>query len=210
MQKISVKSERAKKIRRNLRAANRRFEKLSRKEQRLAVARDVITQVKAKKYVAASTYFALGKHDRGATFDYDVGGLAASVEAEQDLGECISQVGCTVCGIGSLFASSVVKHDNLKINKFLGTADDTNDLSIDREGTVQYLSRWFTAIQLDLIEQYFEQHAYDTDSPIADENNDDKRLIMIMENILSNNGIFNPKKGAHANGSSEDSDEDLR
>ena len=194
MQRIVTKGERLSKIRRQLKAANKRFKKLTRKEQRIAIAEDVIAQVKAKKFVAASTYFEIGNKPEfeGDTYPGEVAGIDNAVEAELSTGECIAQVGCMVCGIGSLFASAVMKHDK-----------QTFDNNVNRDVETDYLNRWFDDAQLDLIEAYYERQDYRMvgfgyeDSPIYNEYDDNRRLIMIMENIVSNGGVFDQECGAH-------------
>lgn len=92
---------------------------------------------------------------------------------------------CAACGIGSLFIAAVMKADQLPMHDFL--------VNRGRPREVEYLQRWFSAQQLDLIEDYFEH----PDSSKWADRSPKKRLVMIMENIISNGGEFNPYRGKH-------------
>ncbi len=193
MQKIKTQGKAFEALQKTLKKENAKFKKLTRAQQRVAIAEDVIAQVKAKKFIANSTYF-----DWAESVDSDT--VENAKEAGLDLSECVSQVKCEVCGIGSLFMSGVRKADNLKINQF-----NTWDA---RSEAVEYLEKWFDSDQLDLVEDYYERNGglvpdewyvdYDDScSPIYRQDDDDKRLMMIMANIASNNGKFDPKKGKY-------------
>lgn len=183
---IKTSGEELKKIRRRLRDANRRFVKLSRKEQRIALAKDVIAQLDAKRIKADSTYLRMPN-------------LKKAAEKGLDFGECAAQAQCTVCGIGSLFISAVMKNDELPADKVAEAQEGCWDSPCMRDDVqVPYLEKWFDSEQLDLIEDYYERHIYDFESPIRQEYNNNKRLRMIMENIVSNGGRFDPYKGAHS------------
>lgn len=98
-----------------------------------------------------------------------------------------------------MFIAAVENADKLKISNF-----NTRDT---RDAEVEYLSTWFSKKQLDLVEQYYERHTSEFRSapepdwrrhPIFNEHESDKRMKMIMENIISNRGTFNPKRGKHS------------
>ena len=169
-------------LRRSLKRANTRFRKLTKAQQRVAIAKDVISQVNAEKILASSTYFSWGD----ASFNEE-----KVADANLDMSECVSQVQCEVCGIGSLFVGAVRLADKLKF------ADFDSSWSGCRGQEADYLAQWFDDKQLNLVEDYFERNnrSEGEDSPIYGEESDDKRLIMIMENIVSNKGRFNPERG---------------
>lgn len=172
---------RFKNAKKKLRLANARFKKLSKKEQRIAIAKDVIAQVKAGRILPTSAYFQVSNaiashlHAAGAL---ELGTVIASCTSKNDP--------CEVCGIGSLFVSAVLKADKLKIKDF----DFSSGV---RKQEVQYLERWFDAMQLVLIEAHYEVSI----AGIGCSNVPAQRMIMIMENIISNGGKFDPYKGAH-------------
>jgi hypothetical protein len=119
-----------------------------------------------------------------------------------DLSAITLQSKCIVCGIGSMFVSTVEKMDKLKITDSYGAEPDIRD----RDTQVKYMRKWFSESQLRLIENYFEQFGIGSfweDSKIKSQSSDNKRLIMIMENIISNKGKFDPTKGKHADVESE-------
>jgi hypothetical protein len=197
LQKIKTSGKVFEALQKTLKKDNAKFKKLTRAKQRVAIAQDVIAQVRAKKFVADSTYFDWGAQGTEVLCNT----LEEAEEAELDASECISQVKCSVCGIGSLFLSGIRKNDKLSINKFLNHDWEMRDMA------VEYLGKWFDSNQLDLVEDFYERNGdqCDTDgwtheessSPIYREDNNNKRLVMIMENIISNSGRFNPKKGEH-------------
>ncbi len=178
-----------------VRAKNRRFAKKTRKEQRIAIANDVIQMLSTKKIQAMSTYLRVpgqleDKLKAKTSFDSWHGdGTCDNVDASA----VMAQTSCQVCGIGSLFVSALQNNDKMKLKDFteLVRGDDTRDME------VEYLRKWFDADQLDLVETYYELNGeYDYASPISDEISNN-RLKMIMENIVSNGGRFDPYKGAH-------------
>jgi hypothetical protein len=192
MEKINLGTKRAATMRRALAQKNKKFLKLTRKEQRVAIAEDVIAQVRAKKFVAASVYFKLGRANNGCDEVYSTPEFDLTDNTNADLSECIAAEGCTVCGIGSLFASAVLNADRLKVKKVASH----QSVCVGRGDEVHYLRKWFDADQLNLIEDYYEQESW-RESTIYDEDDDSKRLIMIMQNIIGNKGVFDPSKGPH-------------
>lgn len=185
-------------LQKKLKARNAAFRKLPRALQRVAIAEDVIAQLRLKKFVAYSSYFSWGDRVKDESY---VSGVRQAEEADLDLSACISQVQCSVCGIGSLFAGAVLNADKLKFNDFFH----------GRGEEVKYLNHWFSTNQLDLVECFYERwDEYDRSyhnikiedsviegSQIFSEGNNTKRLKMIMQNIVSNGGKFDPFKGKH-------------
>jgi hypothetical protein len=190
---VSTNPRRLEAVRKRLEKKNEEFRKLTKSEQRVQIAQDVIAQLKAKKLVAASTYLTPQVDDVNIDSpecdDYPYIG-------DLDVSEVTSQVQCEVCGIGSLFVTAVERNDKLKVKKFIND-DGWGSAFSNREGQVEYLRRWFPEEMLDEIEAYFEDDTRHSASPIRREWDADKRLQMIMENIISNNGKFNPEKGDH-------------
>jgi hypothetical protein len=204
MQEIVTTGNKFRNITQRITEANARFKKLSRAEQRVAIAKDVIAQLRAKRFIAESIYFQLGKGDD----------ISIYVDDDAPAAACIMQTGCQVCGIGSIFTGAVLKDPKIKMS-------DVD--SGDRDDQVQYLRRWFSERQLDLIENYFESNTgaalsidfnyLDGDCeeehgeyyehrfkmhPIVKEYDNEARLTMIMQNIVSNDGVFDPRKGKHS------------
>lgn len=167
-------------LQRRLRRQNAAFKKLSLAKQRIKIAEDVIDQLRLKQLRAESTYLR-------------VNALAYTPRTEitdVDAAEALCQTKCDVCGIGSLFVTAVKRADELPLHDLMSR--NTRSLA------VEYLGKWFDSAALDLVEGYFERwNGIHYDSPIFLMDSQNKRLKMIMENIISNNGRFNPLKGAH-------------
>jgi hypothetical protein len=165
---------------------NKKFHKLSRRKQRLAIAEDVLTQIKAKKYVAnKEAYVILGK-----TF------WKKSKSERQDLQKHLlsEDSGCRVCGLGAAFCSMSRLGD-------IVTLDDGNKRAI--HGSLQ---RMFVDYQLALIECAFEGvQTRPISCPLSKKDESlawrffdkyggdhDKRLAAIFRNIIKNDGTFKP------------------
>lgn len=183
---------------RALKASRTKFEALSKAEKRVAIAKDVIAQVKAKQMKAATGY------------GYVAFDSAVTAKPDQCLYEVVdkNRKDCFVCGIGALFCSAL----KLK-NKFdvadLGyhSYEESGSVEIDEisHGTVaKYMKPWFSELQLDLVETAFEGYTtglvWDMDGDTAErissfcgnEGDADARLVAIMQNIVDNNGTFKP------------------
>lgn len=181
-----------KKLLEQIKKENARFAKLSKAEKRVAIAKDVLAQIAAKKYVPTQgTYVDL--------LDKDV--------SEEDIGkevcEVVAGARCDVCAIGSLFMSAVKLGDNLKVD--FGEYGDVNFFKSE------ILTRFFSKDQLGMMEAAFEcstigeygerasrEAAYWGEAlrdKLVDEGvNDPERelLKMIMLNVVRNGGTFKP------------------
>lgn len=140
-------------------SANKKFEKLSPSEKRVAIARDVLTQLASKRLVPKA----------GAWLEVKGGSELFSEKmlgSDQELQEILSKTKeCTGCALGGLFLSAVCKADKLKLSElecvdedhynsynlqFVGQAD------ISMKDSFSYLKRFFSEDQLNLIEFTFE------------------------------------------------------
>lgn len=166
------------------------MKKLTKKQKmKIAIAADVIAQVKARRYVAETGLY--------------IGGLDLS-EEKGDL-QCVIQKKvtrrnpCTVCGLGSAFISAVRLFNKFPINS------KTVDLS---DGGVEYramrgkLEKFFSGLELGVIEASFEvdeghlnagevQNAFrnaPTYREFLYEMNDEDRLVWIMQAIIEQDG----------------------
>lgn len=163
----------------NIEKRNKDFKKLSKAGKRVAIVKDVIDSLKAKKYFAKkSIYLEINEKDYG-------------IVNQEVL--CSDNTVCTVCALGGIFASKV------KIaNEF------SNDLELTHDGDMRKnLSKYFTEYQLHLIEAAFEGWEKGNVSTWKLKNNDhmkyirsysnpNDRMIVIMENIIENKGTFKP------------------
>lgn len=172
--------------------------KLTKAEMRIAIAKDVIAQIKAKKYnpIQGTWVKSVGGQE------YDDWLLTASCEVDvRDYTK--NMKACYVCALGSLFVSAVNKYNNV-----YGTYDSVSTFevfsSIGTGENKSPLLRYFSSSQLQLIEFTFEGgmgafYFYDNSSTVErayafhEQYPDDKdRLIAIMKNIIKNKGIFKP------------------
>ena len=169
---------------------------LSRKEMRIEIAKDALSQLrKGKMRAARGSYFVLDVHQ---------------VNRESQVCEVLKTKTCEVCALGSMFASSINKYNDLIIDQlYIGSSERTN---ISRNETVNRLSEYFDLHQLNLVELFFEgrnvgdqlwsmidrrlsyRYSYDNilrllntylSGWIAKEN-----LIKILQNIIANDGDF--------------------
>jgi hypothetical protein len=203
------------KFARAVKRRNKEFNALPLNRQRVEIARDVIAQLKAKTIVAASVYFTSDELEYRIEKGVDVDRGDASVAFAQ-------ATDCQVCGIGSLFKCAVQSSNGLPFKNFAKAYGSTI-----REEEAAYLSKWFSAEMLDLVEDYYER-AYDWscdyscrstcrstcrslpngrrsgelmdiyNHPILRQDDNNTRLTMIMQNLISNRGEFRPNHGRHS------------
>ena len=176
---------------------NEYFNSLTPAKKRVAIAKDVIANINAKKYVAC-----MGSYVNIYNTNLD----------SQSLQKVLPQVTCSVCALGAMFVSDVKFNNNFNVG-------DSTTSKIDNQ-----LSKYFSKGQLALIEIAFERFdtIYDDDeeelriengyyshislkklkiteddvsSAIKFYNKFDtseETLIAIMENIIKNKGKFKP------------------
>jgi hypothetical protein len=170
--------------------AMKKYEKMSRTEKKVAIAKDVIAQIKAKKLKVASGY------------GYVVGDLIDDLDVlkkylpSQEIA-CKMQKECSVCARGAMMLSRVAKFNNYEFTASM------SKIGIDNEDTFDALKDAFTQHELDIIECCFEGwicgnltdediEDYDIDkwSNIED---DEDRLMAIMQCIIDHKGVFRPE-----------------
>lgn len=168
---------------------NEEFKSLSKPEQRVLIAKDVIKQLKLRKYIARESIYV----------EYIPAGGNLDVRSNFDKVD-----DCHCCALGSCLLS-LTKYNN----KF--TFNDLDNLG---KPVWKELAKFFTVNQLTLIEYAFEGwyktkedgvgkcHFNPTveDSELDKchsfysiyENDEKQRLIAIMKNIIKNKGTFKP------------------
>lgn len=182
------------------------FKKMSKAEKRVAIAEDVIAQIRCETYVPTSgTYVEINASSKAADKGFDVYSMNTK---PADLMMQEGMLSCNVCAKGAMFLSHVRKDvDSCTIDQARRGADERH---IEHE-----LTDLFSEEQLDMIEAAFEgqadfytdNHGEDTDDDgdvlptdpgmkaerFAERYSDDqKRLIGIMRNIIKNKGTFKP------------------
>lgn len=174
---------------------NQAFARLSDARKRVVVAQDVLDQLRARRFVAATgTYLGL-PDEVGEKFTHFDGPTP-----QVGVHEVLSGVKCQVCGIGSLFVAAVDRANECTVKDM--------DHSYDNPDFMRgYLGEFFSEEQLVLIETAFEMdvvNALNTglhrdhleiEAAIAfgEKSQDAKqRLKRIMQNIIMNKGTFRP------------------
>lgn len=174
---------------------NNKFKSLTKQGQRIAIARDVLFQIKVKKYgVTAGTY---------VYFNDEIDGYS-----EADVQKNFDKFTCNCCALGACILSLTKFNDKFTFS----------DISSERIDIWNELAKFFPKTQLVLIEYAFEGwSSYDSNGvavmrldvdattqkmynalgkcksfyeKYADFSED--RFVAIMKNIIKNNGTFKP------------------
>jgi hypothetical protein len=176
---------------------NKKFYKLTKAQQRVHIAKDVLLQLKSKKFIASKGCYISSNELENKINEHD------SIELKSLLPTIAS---CEVCAKGSLFLSEVMNRNDFKVGR---DEEDFNTIGISKIS--RRLNDIFTDNQLDLIETAFEKRV------IVDDNNylqghfgdytnvankaiefgekyktDNDRLVAILKNLISNKGAFKP------------------
>ena len=199
-EKVSAKMQ---KINAAIEKTNAEFKKATKAQKRVMIAKDVLAQLKAKRYIPESGVWVEPMYK-----SRKMGNEEESVQklfAEKNITKC------NVCALGAMFMSCT----NMNNNTTVGDLEDEcggvlGELIEDNYKLSNGLNRIFTCQQLALIETYFEngggyfetggryfQHRvvdYDHLDKFSITYNEDKRLELIMKNIIENQGTFKPKK----------------
>lgn len=167
-----------------------KFDKLTKAGKRIAIAKDVLAQLRARKLQAKLGAWAVPAHTNINELPNDTD-LAKLFESKQ----------CMVCGVGALFVAAVEKCGNYHISE-LGP----NPYRIEGDRVFDYLAdrkKLFSNSQLRMIEIAFERGSgamlpetkreRDARDFFPDEYVPaETRMRKIMQNIIDNGGTFNP------------------
>ncbi len=163
-------------------------------QQKVAIASDVIMSLKAKRINTNRSTYVL--------FDDDIN-LKSKDNQDLEVRDVIKDKKCSVCALGAMFISAIDIHDSLKVRDSLYFSSGC----FGRTAVYNYLQRFFSEEELTLIEIAFEgsllfghsgrhlpsqiemDKALEFNSHIS---NKKERMIMIMLNIIANNGKFIP------------------
>ena len=206
--KATAATRRAAQIKRQ----NAWFASLTKPEKRVAIARDVLAQLKSGRLQPEHGAWLFSKvlaHDEFGPAAVTM--FSTTLAPNADLqGEILAMETCTGCALGGLFMCTLERSNNL-------TPKQLVDENLHSENIVPYLEKYFSRAQLQLIEASFENGNSAIESPrdkkirqqarewdiavtgclesLADESTESARTRMrlIMENIVVNNGTFKPK-----------------
>ncbi len=173
---------------------NAAFEKLSPSEKRVQIARDVIAQLKSKRLDANYGTW-LDGYDK-SLFDN------SDLEKDSDLKDILAKTEtCIGCAVGGLFMCAVKRADSpIRVSNLF----EVDSYQLGMNDAFSYLKKFFSEDQLELIECAFERnngavYRHDDLGKIAkqfvkDVDDPQTRMRLIMENIIDNDGTFEPEK----------------
>jgi hypothetical protein len=171
--------------------AKTRRRRLTKAELRVQIARDVIAQVKSRRLVAMRGNYGM------VLLSSDEWDAWMNDHEPTDLRALLSGKRCEACALGSMFLAAVDRHDKIAMPP--ARAD-----TFTRREETRYLSSFFSASQLDLIESAFESTNIceytrcfqDTvqraTKMFLSRVRPRQRMIQIMQNIVDNEGTFRP------------------
>ena len=193
------------KINESLRKSNAAFKKATKAEKRVMIAKDVLAQIKAKRYVPES----------GTWVDpnWNIRNEIDGTESVQKLFADRTIETCNVCALGGLFMSCTNLNNNTCVSdiNYGGEGTEIGERIQDGDTLSNGLNKIFSKKQLQLIEVYFEKgdgwfgeegytgvHIGEDSRHVAYFNDaypdDEDRLVEIMKNIVANDGTFVPSK----------------
>lgn len=193
--KLKEVQEQVNKQNRRVRRDNAWFASLKPAEKRVAIARDVLSQLRLGKLVATPGVWLRDGGEEPLICAED------SVEKKNVELQAIlnKQEQCTGCALGGMFMCAVKRANKLKVKDLTDfTSEDGYEESVDVDGSdaTAYLGRWFDQEQLSMIESAFERGdgAFGSEAAnfCADEEDAGERMRLIMENIIVHKGRFNP------------------
>ena len=171
---------------------------------RVAVAKDAIAQLKIEAYDAQSSngfVYLDGASEDELSSLVEVSQLvegkpAHEVELKKYITKLVSNKRpCTVCAKGALFLSSIRKYNNCSIS---------DAVNLDKNAS-EKMRQFYGKANADLIEAYFERNDPNSIDVHIDNprygmswsdgyDNDTERLVLILENVAKNRGIFKPNQ----------------
>lgn len=164
------------------------FDKLPKAEQRVVIAKDLIARLDAKRFKASGGYFQ-------ATTRIP---LKAVANDEAQVKEVFAAKVCRGCELGGMFAAALDRCNALKLED-LSPDSRVRQGHVDEYDIRDYLGRWFSNRTLHELEYAFEgweSHYTEIDYEqfYRAVPNAEKRMRLITQNIIDNNGTFKPKQ----------------
>lgn len=165
--KDAVKKVNIKRVNENTKRRNKRFQKLDRMQQRVAIAKDALAMLDAKKLIARRGVYASPTNWEDINLLPDNASCAAELAAAEQ---------CKVCALGSIFMGAVHRGavaEDCNISKF-SLFDSDDDAMRDM------LEPYFTESELWSMENYFESYSYSK--------SDDQSLRDVLNTIIESDG----------------------
>jgi hypothetical protein len=193
------------KINKVLLKSNAAFKKATKAEKRVMIAKDVLAQIKANRYIAESGTW--------VDANWNIRNEIDGTESVQKLFADRTIETCNVCALGSLFMSCTNLNNNTCVSdiNYGGEGTEIGERIEEGDTLSNGLNKIFSKKQLQLIEVYFEkgdgwfgEDGY-TGNYIGEDSrhveyfndaypDDEDRLVEIMKNIVANDGTFVPSK----------------
>lgn len=151
-----------------------KFEELTKAEQRVVIAKDLIARLKANEFIAKSNTYLRSPELRG------------TIENTKELRDVLSGTVCTGCEIGGLFLCAVDRFNALKLRDagdLIGKSFSGNNYRMEA-----YLQQWFPAQTLAAVERAFE--GWGRWEKWAEKRTPEQRMRQISQNIIKNKGKF--------------------
>lgn len=208
------------KLRREINRRNKLFAAADNAGKRVLIAKDVIAQLKLRRFKAQSgawVHFGTALHAKWNKAQHITGNLNVLTESVREKFLANKMPSCSCCALGGMFMSCTLLNNRTTIQQLnvasydLGDAIESPETYADDGVFSNGLTTFFSTAQLKLIECAFEgthgyfykplypgqQRAYAASTTAAltwyDKYPDaKKRLIAIMRNIIDNNGTFKP------------------
>jgi hypothetical protein len=184
---------------------NKKFKAATPAQKRVLIAKDVIAQIKAKRFKALSGTWVNPVFRNGHDLDVFEKFVFEKLDEEPaSVRELFLEQkipACECCALGAMFMSCTLYNNKTTVENLLDETVSFEDLI--REKGPQFsngLDQFFSKAQLKLIEATFEGYY----GAFRDESNDKtrvwyetlpndtKRLVAIMNNIIKNKGVFKP------------------
>jgi activator of 2-hydroxyglutaryl-CoA dehydratase len=157
--------------------SSKKYENMTRKERRAAIAKDVINTINAKKF----------REIRPGNYVYFRGLANAFGQAEFDQDNAPEMMPkCTVCARGAMMLCKIEKYNGDTVNLFYASSETTREVLKDA----------FSERELYAIETAFERF---NNGPVRarefgeDFSDPEDRLIATMQNIIDHDGTFTPR-----------------
>lgn len=198
----------AQKLAHEIKKRNKQFKAADAAGKRVLIAKDVIAQIKAKRFVASEGEWVVPRLSEKVStqaFHNKINDPAFSDKSAQKLFLSKKIESCSCCALGGMLMSCTLFNNHQTATQLADESNWLGDIVESKESFSNGLDRVFTNEQLRMIEVAFEGNMgyFTVDSTedwtvnaesyykvFADA---DTRLIKIMENIIKNKGTFVPE-----------------
>lgn len=193
------------KLNKQIQKENDLFEKMSKAEKRIVIAKDCLLRIQLGQLEVESGYFGIIPNI------YTFGECDIKTVINNNVVNDTKMLPCSGCAKGSLFFGYVGRVNNFKVNNFSGRNYENNSeheklleiFSLKQLAMIEFAFeglQYISGVELgneDDIRAFFTKHGgvYDEDGDTNDEATKETattRFIAICENIIKNKGTFKP------------------